>query len=289
MTCCSLLVTPHGHAYNDALSIPETLFLIAGSGRYPTLVIESARTAGVGRFAMAAFEGETPDSTAQAADSVAWMRVGQLGKLLDAARKSGAKHAVMAGQIAPGNLFALRPDFKALVALAKLKRRNAETLFGEVAKLLAKEGLELLDARTFLDDHLAPAGHIAGPRPKARAVEDARFGLEIARETSRLDIGQTVVVRQGTVLAVEAFEGTNACIRRGGELGRAGAVIVKVSKPRQDMRFDVPVVGAETVAVAREAKASLIAVEADCTLLLDRPAVSQAAADAGITLYGLEG
>jgi len=187
---------------------------------------------------MAAFEGETRQEIIPLADSVEWMRVGQMGRLLEAGKKSGAARALMAGQIAPGNLFDLRPDFKALLILAKLKRRNAETLFGAVAEELAKAGLELLPATTYLDDHIAPRGPIAGPRVKPRVLEDLEFGFRIAKETSRLDIGQTVVVKNGTVLAVEAFEGTNEAIRRGGQLGRGSATMVKVSKPDQDMRFD---------------------------------------------------
>lgn len=270
-----------------ALSIPESLFLIAGSGVYPTLVIESARAAGVKSIALAAFEGETPETTATAADEVHWMKVGQLGKLLSAAKKSGAQHAMMAGQIAPKNLFNLRPDWQALVILARLKRRNAETLFGEVATQLSRAGVELLNATTFLDTHMAPAGHIAGPKIKTRQIEDIRFGFDIAKQTSLLDIGQTVIVRNGTVLAVEAFEGTNECIRRGGALGRDGAIMVKVTKPAQDMRFDVPVIGEQTIETAREAKIKIIAVEALRTLFLDRPRVAAAAAAAGITLYGI--
>lgn len=269
------------------LKIPEILFLIAGSGRYPALLIEAARTAGVQRIVIAAFEGETPETTTSLADDVHWMRVGQLGRLLDAAKKSGAQQAMMAGQLAPKNLFDLRPDFKALMIMATLKRRNAETLFGEVANQLAKAGLELLLATTFLENHLAPAGHIAGPRPRARQVEDVEFGFEIARQTSRLDIGQSVVVKHGTVLAVEAFEGTNACIKRGGELGREGSTLVKVSKPDQDLRFDVPVVGELTIATAQEANIKTIGVEAGRTLLLDKPMVCAAANSAGITLYGI--
>lgn len=269
------------------LSIPDSLFLIAGSGHYPALVIEAARSAGVKKISLAAFEGETRQDTASTADETHWMRVGQLGRMLGAAKKSGAKHAIMAGQLAPKNLFDLRLDMKALVLLARLKRRNAETLFGEVARQLEAAGLSLLKATTFLDTHLAQDGHIAGPRPKPRQTEDLRFGFEIAKETSRLDIGQTVVVRNGTVLAVEAFEGTNECIRRGGALGREGAVMVKVTKPGQDMRFDVPVVGEETISVAREAKLKAIGVEAHCTLLLDKPAVCRAADSAGITLFGI--
>ena len=271
----------------SVLSTPESLFLIAGAGRYPSLLIDGARAAGVRRIVAAAFVGETLEATAAAADEVHWMRVGQLGHMLTAAKKSGARQAMMAGQIAPKNLFDLRPDLKALVILAKLKRRNAETLFREIASQLDQAGLELLPATTFLDAHLAAAGHIAGPRLKPRNLDDINFGCEIVRATSRLDIGQTVVVKHGTVLAVEAFEGTNECIRRGGALGRDGSVMVKTSKPGQDMRFDVPVIGEETIAIAREAKVKVIGLEAGRTLLLDQPRVCQAADEAGLTLYGI--
>ncbi|MFZ0709041.1 MAG: UDP-2,3-diacylglucosamine diphosphatase LpxI, partial [Terrimicrobiaceae bacterium] len=263
------------------LTIPETLFLIAGRGRYPSLLIEAARASGVKRISVAAFQGETPEATCASADEVHWLRVGQLGKLLDAARKSGARHAMMAGQLAPSNLFDLRPDIRALMLLARLKRRNAETLFGEVANQLASAGVELLNAMTFLDDHVAHLGHIAGPRIRSRDMDDIRFGFEIAKGVSRLDIGQTVIVKTGTVLAVEAFEGTNECIRRGGSLGRKNAILVKVTKPGQDMRFDVPVIGETTIAVAREANLKVIACEANCTLLLDSPAVCRAASEGG--------
>ena len=239
------------------------------------------------KISVAAFEGETSEATSAIADEIHWLRVGQLGKLLDAAKKSGARHAMMAGQLAPANLFEMRPDLRALVLLARLKRRNAQTLFGEVAKQLAKAGLELLNAMTFLDAHVARLGHIAGPRLKSRDMDEIRFGFDIAKEISRLDIGQTVIVKAGAVLAVEAFEGTNECIRRGGSLGRKDAVLVKVTKPHQDMRFDVPVIGEMTIAVAREARLKILACEANCTLLLDSPAVCRAASEGGITLYGI--
>jgi UDP-2,3-diacylglucosamine hydrolase len=256
------------------LTIPETLFLIAGGGRYPSLLIESARASGVKRISVAAFEGETTPTTSARADEVHWLRVGQLGKLLEAARKSGARHAMMAGQLAPANLFNLRPDFRALILLARMRRRNAETLFGEVANQLASIGLELLNAMTFLEDHVARTGHMAGPNLRPRDIDDMHFG-------------QSVVVKSGTVLAVEAFEGTNDCLRRGGKLGGKGAILVKVTKPNQDMRFDVPVIGETTIEVAREARIKAIACEANRTLLLDSPAVCRAAQDAGVTLYGI--
>lgn len=270
------------------LQTPDTLFLIAGSGRYPGLVVEEARKAGVRRICAATFDGETAQETVAAVDEVFPMRVGQLGRLLDAAKKSGATAAMMVGQIAPKNLFDLRPDLKALVLLAKLKRRNAETLFGEVARQLDLVGVELLPATTFLENHMAPAGHIAGPTPKARTLEDIRYGFSIAKETSRLDIGQSVVVKNGTVLAVEAFEGTDACMLRGGALGRGVATLVKVTKPNQDMRFDVPVLGLRSLEAAVQAGVKTLAVEAQRTLLLDFPVVCTQAARDGLTLYGIE-
>lgn len=270
-----------------ALETPKELFLIAGSGRYPGLVIAEARRAGVARIVVAAFEGETEAVTAEAADDAVWMRVGRLGRLLHAARGSGARAAMMAGQLAPRNLFDLRPDMKALVLLARLARRNAETLFGEVANQLDGLGISLLPATTFLDAHLATEGHVAGPKPKPRVRNDIAFGFPIAKETSRMDIGQSVVVKNGTVLAVEAFEGTDACIARGGSLGRGGAVLVKVAKPGQDMRFDVPVIGLQTLDCAHRAGISTIAVEAGVTLLLDRPVVTAAADRLGIGIHGV--
>jgi len=271
----------------SGLRTPESVFLIAGSGRYPGLVIEEARKLGVKHIAAATFEGETDPATAAAADEVYSLKVGQLGRLLDAAKKSGASVAMMVGQLAPSNLFNLRPDLKALVLLAKLKRRNAETLFGEVARQLSLIGVELLPATTFLEAHLAPEGLFAGPALKARVLEDIRFGFSIAKETSRLDIGQSVVVKNGTVLAVEAFEGTDACMLRGGKLGRGGAILVKVTKPAQDMRFDVPVIGSRTLTTAKEAGVKVLAVEAGQTLLLDRPAVADQAAREGLSLFGV--
>lgn len=262
------------------------LFLIAGSGDYPRLVIEGARKVGVTRIAMAVFEGETDPTLAAMVDVTFPMRVGQLSKLLEAARESGATRALMAGQITPSHLFNLRPDFKALVLLAKLKERNAESLFGAVGAEMTKVGVNLISATTFLDDHLATLGLIAGPRLKPRHVEDLDYGFRIAKETSRLDIGQTVVVKNGTVLAVEAFEGTNEAIRRGGKLGKGAATLVKVSKPNQDMRFDVPVVGTKTLEVAAEAGIRVIGVEAGSTILLNRPKVCALAESLAITIYG---
>jgi UDP-2,3-diacylglucosamine hydrolase len=262
------------------------LGIIAGNGAYPFLVAAAARQSGVPEIHVAAFENETRPELASRVDSIEWMRVGQLGRLLKYFGKLGIRQAMMAGQIAPQNLFDLRPDLRVLVLLSKLKRRNAETLFGALGDELAKIGVELLPATTFLEDSLAFDGLIGGPKPKRRFLEDIAYGFEIAKQVSKLDIGQTVIVRNGTVLAVEAFEGTNEAIRRGAALGKQGAVVVKVSKPNQDMRFDVPVIGCETLEIASAAGVAVIAVEAGRTLLLEKDAVIALAEEKHITIYG---
>lgn len=269
------------------MDTPHTLAIIAGNGVYPQAMARAARAAGVKRLVVAAFQNETDPSLQALVDELEWMRVGQLGKMLGFLQKSGASHAVMSGQIDPKNLFNLVPDMKALFVLARLKQRNAESIFGAIADEMKAVGVDLLPATTFMEEHLAPAGLIAGPKLKPRIEEDLRYGFHIAKESSRLDIGQTVVVKNGTVLAVEAFEGTNAAIARGGELGRKDALMVKVSKPRQDFRFDVPVIGPLTLDAAHAAKLRAIGVEAGKTLLLEREKLAALADQHRITIFGL--
>jgi DUF1009 family protein len=240
---------------------------------YPLVLARAARAAGVGKIVAAAFTGETASSLEEIVDEICWMRVGQLGRLLSFFREAEVHRAIMAGQIAPKNLFDLRPDWKALLLLARLKRRNAESIFSAIADELAKNGIEMLPAITFLDQFLATAGLIAGPKLSRREEADVDFGWEIAKEIGRLDIGQTVVVKNGTVLAVEALEGTNEALKRGGALGRKDAIMVKVAKPGQDMRFDVPVIGVETVRIAAQVALRVIAIEAGRTLLLEKESV----------------
>jgi UDP-2,3-diacylglucosamine hydrolase len=263
---------------------PDPLGIIAGNGVYPRLLAEAARRAGVKKIVAAAFTDETDERLAALVDEIHWMRVGQLGKLITCFRNAGVANAIMAGQITPKNLFDLRPDWKTLLLLARLKRRNAESIFAAIGDELKNSGITLLPATTFLDDCLAPAGIIAGRKLSRREEDDVTFGFEIAREVSRLDIGQTVVVKNGTVLAVEGFEGTNEAIKRGGALGGKNAIMVKVAKPSQDMRFDVPVIGVATIAVAAEANLRVIAIEAGRTLLLEKEAVIESAARANISL-----
>ena len=263
------------------------LGIIAGNGVYPLLLADSAHKAGVKKITAAAFTGETDRSLEQHVDLVEWMRVGQLSRLLKFFQKQKIRHAIMAGQIAPKNLFDLRPDWKALLMLARLKERNAESIFAAIGEELRKIDTELLPATSFLEDYLAPAGMIAGLRLSRREEGDVDLGWKTAKEIARMDVGQTVVVKNGTVLALEGLEGTNEAIRRGGKLAREGAVVVKVAKPNQDMRFDVPVIGIETIGVAREAHIRVIAVEAGKTLLLERDAIVDLAQKANISIIAV--
>ncbi len=263
---------------------PEILGIIAGNGVYPRQLADAARKAGLRKIIAAAFSDETDPALTQHVDLIEWMRVGQLSRLLRFFREQKIHHAVMAGQIAPRKLFDLRPDWKALLVLAKLKQRNAESIFTAIADELVKVDVNLLPATSFLEDCLAQAGLVVGSKLTRREEEDAALGWKIAKEISRLDIGQTVLVKNGTVLAVEAFEGTNDAIKRGGTLARKGAVMIKVAKANQDMRFDVPVIGVETIKVAAEAKLRVIAVEAGKTLLLERSAIVDLARRAKISV-----
>jgi UDP-2,3-diacylglucosamine hydrolase len=255
------------------MTSPDNLGIIAGNGVYPRLLADAAQKAGVKKTIAVAFTGETDPELEQHVELVEWMRVGQLGRLLKFFRNQGIRQAIMAGQIAPKNLFDLRPDLKALMLLGKLKERNAESIFAAIADELAKVDIDLLPATTFLEDSLAQSGLIAGPKLSPRQEHDVELGWNAAKEIARLDIGQTIIIKNGTIVAVEALEGTNEAIKRGGSLAREGAVMVKVSKPNQDMRFDVPVIGLETVRIAAESGISVIAVEAGKTLLLERDAV----------------
>jgi hypothetical protein len=267
------------------MSENDAIGMIAGNGIYPAIFARAARAAGVGRLVAASFHDETEPGIEDLVDSVCWMRVGQLSRMIKFFSKEGITRAVMVGQIAPKNLFDLRPDMRTLVLLGRLKERNAESIFAGIAGELAKDGIELMAATTYLEDLLPDSGHVCGPRADKRLEDEAEFGFRIAKETSRLDVGQTVVVRKGTVLAVEAFEGTNAAIRRGGELGHGKAVAVKVSKPDQDLRFDVPCIGPETIRVASGAGVRAVVIEAGSTLLLDKEQIEALADELKVTVY----
>jgi UDP-2,3-diacylglucosamine hydrolase len=271
------------------MDTPRIIGIIAGSGVYPSTFVRAARMAEpTARLIAVGFENETDPGLENETDACRIVRVGQLSKLIKFFVSEGVTEAVMMGQISPKNLFDLRPDLRILMMLARVKKRNAETLFGAIAEELAKDGITLLPATTFLEDHLPPEGHVAGPVLKPRTLTDLEYGFEIAKKTSALDIGQSVVVRHGTVLAVEAFEGTNACIRRGGELGRKkDTVLVKVSKPNQDFRFDVPVIGPQTIENCAESGIVAIGIEAGKTILLEKDTVFRLCAQHKVSIHAL--
>ena len=265
---------------------PDQLAIIAGNGVYPRVLARGARAAGVRKILALAFEGETEAELGQLVDEICWLRVGQLNRMLSTLRDAKITTAIMAGQIAPRNLFDLHPDWRALLLLAKLKQRNAESIFRAIAGELEKIGVALLPATTFLEGFLAGKDLIVGPKLSRREKSDIDLGWDIAQKIAALDIGQTIIVKNGAVLAIEGFDGTNETMRRGGALGRGGAVMIKVAKPNQDMRFDVPVIGRETISVAAEAKVRVIALEAGRTLLLEKQDVILAAQNAKISLFG---
>lgn len=268
---------------------PRSIGIIAGSGVYPSTFVRAARKAEpTARLIAVGFDNETDPGLEKEVDACRTIRVGQLSKLIKFLVSEGVTEAVMMGQISPKNLFDLRPDLRILMMLARVKKRNAETLFGAIAEELAKDGITLLPATTFLEEHLPPEGHVAGPVIKPRTLSDLEYGFGIAKQTSALDIGQSVVVRHGTVLAVEAFEGTNACIQRGGELGRKkDTVLVKVSKPDQDFRFDVPVIGPQTIENCAEAGILAIGIEAGKTILLEKDTVLRLCTQHKISIHAL--
>ena len=262
--------------------------LVAGRGVYPRLVLEGAKVAGKD-LVVAAFDGETEPAVATRGRPTQWLRVGQLGALVSFFKKQGVKEAIFAGQITPKRLYDLRPDLKALWILAQLKERNAATLFGAVVKELEKAGIRVLPATTFMDEHLAKPGWIAGPRPPVHLSADIQFGWPLAKALARLNIGQSLVVRKGTVMAVEGFDGTDATLKRGGQIAGQDATAIKVTAPAQDMRFDVPVIGPRTIQSAAEGKVRAMVLEAGRTLVLEAAEVKRLAELHKITVWGHRG
>ncbi len=279
--------TPLSAHLPPSFDASRPLALVAGQGIYPALVAKAARAAGI-PVRLIAFEGETaPELVASFPEAERHsVHVGQVGKTLKLLDKMGAGYALMAGQVTPRRLFdGLKPDLKAAQILLSLKRRNAETIFGAVAKEIEALGVRLLDARAFLDDQLASEGCMTGGKfPVDKEYLD--HGVHIARECARLDIGQGCVVRKGTVLAVEAFEGTDEMLRRAGGLKADEALFVKTVKARQDYRFDVPCFGMRTLETMRDAGLRAAALEAGGVILLDKPAVLEKARAWKISLLG---
>jgi len=263
------------------------LGLIAGNGRFPLIFAQAARAAGVELVAVA-HEGETQAEIATLVADVTWVRVGELGKIIATFRSAGLTQAVMAGGIhKAGALTHFQPDERGLAFMSRLPSLKDDVILRGVAQELEAEGITVVESTRFLSSLLAQEGVLTTSAPNAQQWADARLGFTVAKEVGRWDIGQSVVVKRGTVLAVEGVEGTNAAVRRGGELGGTGTVVVKVSKPQQDLRFDVPAVGPDTIAVMREVGASVLALEAGKTLMLDKPELLLAADAQGISVVGL--
>jgi DUF1009 family protein len=263
----------------------DTIGIIAGNRSLPLAFAEQARAQGVKRLVAIAFENETNPALAEKVDELVWLKVGQLSKMIAALKERGVSRCVMLGQIAPRNLFDVRPDLRALAMLLKLKERNAHSIFGALADELKKDGITLIEPIPWLEPLMPAAGFSVGPRLTDAQKDDVAFGVRIAKEISRLEIGQMVVVKKGTVLAVEGFEGTDQCLRRGGELsGGKGAVAVKVAREKHDLRFDIPCVGAQTIETCVAARVSTLVFEAGRTLLLEPEIVGAMARKHRITL-----
>ena len=267
----------------------ETCGIIAGSRSLPLLFASQARRMGVKRLVAVAFENETDPQLASLVDQIVWIKVGQLSKLIAAFKENGVQRCVMLGQVAQRNLFDFRPDLRAVALLLRLKERNAHTIFGAIAEELGKEGVELIAATPWLTPLMAKPGFRLGAELSPAQEEDVQFGFRTAKEVSRLEIGQLVVVKNGTVLAVEGFEGTDQCLLRGGELSgkEGGAVAVKVAKAEHDMRFDVPCIGARTLQTCVAARISVLALEAGKTLVLDQPEIERMVEREKITLIAI--
>jgi len=273
-----VLLLPRGHSLYisraqqmSTATQPEILGIIAGNRTLPLVLARQARSMGVKRLVAVAFEGETDKALATLVDDIVWLRVGQLSKMIGAFTQRGVKQCVMVGQIAPKNLFDVRPDLRAMALLFKLKERNAHTVFGAIADELKKDGVELVTAIPWLQPLMPGAGFTLGRKLSEDQQADVAFGHRIAKEISRLEIGQLAVVKNGTVLAVEGFEGTDRCLARGGELAGkdGGAIAVKVAKENHDVRFDLPCIGPQTLETCIAAKISVLAIDAGRTLLLE--------------------
>jgi UDP-2,3-diacylglucosamine hydrolase len=263
----------------------QPIGLVAGSGRFPLLFAQAASRAGR-RVVAVAHEGETHPELERHVEKLRWVKLGQLGAVVEALREGGCAEAVFCGGIAKLRLFDLRPDWLGLKTLASLRGLGDDAALRAIAGALEANGVRVVSPMPLVPDLLAPRGPIGSRRLDEAQRADAELGLEVARALGAQDVGQTVVVKRRIVLAVEAAEGTDACIARAGQLGGRGAVVVKAWKPQQDARFDVPAIGAKTIETMRAAGCAALGVEAGKTLILGRDETAAAADDAGIAVEG---
>ena len=273
----------------------DKLGLIAGNGRFPLLVLDAARARGLDVVVAAIQEETFPEIEQHGAAAVHWMSLGELSKLIDTFKREGVTRAIMAGQVKHKQIFSsIKPDWRLAKLILSLTTRNTDSLIGAVAKVLAEEGITLLDSTSFLEPLLARAGVLTKRAPSDEERKNIEYGRAVARHLAQFDIGQTVVIAESACVAVEAMEGTDATIRRAGEIMRGlqgsastlsrALTVVKVAKPNQDMRFDVPVIGLPTIEAMRAAGATCLAIDAGKCLLLDGERISQAADAAGVAI-----
>jgi DUF1009 family protein len=275
--------------------MPERIGLIAGNGSFPLLVLDAARAQGLDVIVAAIKEEASPEIDQHGATAVYWLSLGELSRLIETFQKEGVHRAVMAGQVKHKQIFSsIRPDWKLAKLLLSLGTRNTDSLLGAVAKTLAEEGITLENSTSFLEPLLAKSGILTQRAPTPQEKKDIEYGRMVARQLAQYDIGQTVVVAESACVSVEAMEGTDAAIGRAGEIMRSLAgdastlgrelTVVKIAKPNQDMRFDVPVIGVKTIEVMSQAGATCLAIDAGKCLLLDGNAIIVAADSVGITI-----
>jgi DUF1009 family protein len=266
----------------------ERIGLIAGNGRFPIIFADNARKLGY-HVSAVAHEGETEPELAGHVDRIHWIKIGQLNKLIQAFKKDGVHQAVMLGGIKKTHVFTtVRPDFRTLAMATRLALLKDDDILRELAKELEGEGIAICESTFGLEGILVEEGPLTARVPTEKEWEDIRYGWEVVHDIGRLDIGQCVVIKDRVVVAVEAVEGTDGAIKRGGDLAKEGAVVVKRSKPQQDLRFDLPAVGPRTIEVMASVKASVLAVEAGRTILLDREIMLEKARAARIAIVGIK-
>ena len=262
--------------------------LIAGNGQFPLIFAQEAKQAGV-RVIAVAHLGETLEEIEHYVDELTWIRIGELGKIIRTFQGAGVKYAVMAGGIRKVRLFSnFRPDLRGLAFLARMKSREDDQLLRGIATELEKDGIEVLESTLFLGQIIpGERGSLARREPTPEEWQDVKLGVQVAKRLGELGVGQTVVAKRGVILAVEAVEGTDAAIRRGGELVQGGVVVVKMSKPQQDLRFDVPAVGVHTMEVLHEVGGGVLAVERGRSILLEKDELLEMADRHGIAVVAV--
>ena len=272
---------------SQSLTPQDAIGLIAGNGMFPLLVLEEARRRGV-RVVVLAIKGEAESRIDDSGATVHWIGLGEVSRCIKIFKREDVSQAIMAGQVKHKKVFSLlKPDPALLRVWSRMKTRNTDAILGAVADVLAEEGIELMDSTALLRSWMATVGVLGTRSPSPEEEKDIEFGHRVARELTRLDIGQTVVVKGGAVVAAEAMEGTDETIRRAGNLVSGGLTVVKVARPAQDMRFDVPVVGPRTIEVMVEAGCSVLAIQARMSLLLEREVLLDNANRHDIVVFGV--